>query len=538
MTRLTVFNAATLAAACLLAAVPTLAQPVIDGTADAAFYGPALSTTGTGSPALQNTRTHFGDGSSNPDPIVTGNNLADGGGSEINQVFGRVADGRLHVLVAGNLEGNFNKLVVFVDAVENTGGVNVIDGDALPTGVDSFCCGGLDAEDGALQRMNGLTFDAGFNADSLLVFTHGRETVNPGGNTGDYNGDAFITAADYTTWRDNLGEDGAALQNRGEGLVGPVTEADYDVWAENFNDQPTVEFWAASAHYSDLTGGAEGAHAGLGMQLAPRGAPNVLRGDGGTISDFPFVPSGNPGNSDDLLSGFTLPNLAQGELIDRDYVMTHGGCSDDVGADCDALEFEFALDIDPNETEAAVGPEGTVNESSHRRFDNIIDLQMAINNSNIEGVEGSGGPDFSFDNSMGDTDDPENVMTGIEFSIPLSAIGASEGGGDIRLTAFVNNGGFDFASNQFAGDGLQTDVDTDPVNGILEGDASNLGNALLDTDGQGALVTLEDLAGLQYVTVVNTPQASVGSNANVPEPASVVMVLAAVGGLLARRCWK
>lgn len=520
MIRPTLFVATLLVAAVSLAPA-AMAQPVIDGTVDAGFYGSALSTTGTGTPAIQNTRTQFGDGSGNPDPIVTGNNLADGGGSEIDQVFGRVADGRLHVLVAGNLEGNFNKLVVYIDAVENSGGVNTIDGSALPTGVDSFCCGGLDAADGALQRMNGLTFDAGFNADSLLVFTHGRETVNPGPNTGDYNGDAFVNAADYALWRDNLGEDGAALQNRGEGITGVVTEADYEVWRDNFGDQPSAEFWAATAHYSDLTSGTTGDHAALGMQLAPRGAPNVLRGEGGTLADFPFVPFGNPGNSDDLISDFTLPNLGQGELIDRDYVLANGGCSDDTGADCDALEFEFALDVDPNEVD---------NASSHRRFNNIVDLQMALNNSNIEGVEGAGGPDFSFDNTTGDTDDPENVMTGIEFSIPLSAIGATEAGGDIRLVAFVNNGGFDFASNQFAGDGLETDVAMGGV--LLEETASNLGNALFAASGGTPLVTLEDILGLQYVTVVNTPQGALNGNANVPEPASFVLLAVAGAGLL------
>jgi len=523
MIRCSIFVTALLVAAVSLFASLAMAQPVIDGSVDAAFYGAALSTTGTGDSAVQNTRTHFGDGSGNPDPIVTGNNLADGGGSEIDQVFGRVADGRLHVLVAGNLEGNFNKLVVYVDASENTGGVNTIDGSALPTGVDSFCCGGIDAADGALQRMNGLTFDAGFNADSLFAFTHGRETVNPG-NGGDYNADTAISLADYTSFRDNLGEPEGTLPNRDVG--GPISEADYVEWTENFGGQTVAEFWSASAHYSDLTNGSTGDHAALGMQLAQRGEPRVLRGEGDTLADFPFVPFGNPGNSDELISEFTLPNLSQGELIDRDYVLANGGCSDDTGADCDALEFEFALDVDPNEVD---------NASSHRRYNNIVDLQMGFNNSNIEGVEGNGGPDFSFDNTAGDTDDPENVTTGIEFSIPLSAIGATEAGGDIRLVAFVSNGNFDFASNQFAGDGLETDV---AMGGVLfEETAGNLENFLFAAPGGTPLVTLEDILGLQYVTVVNTPQGSLNANANVPEPASLALLAIAGAGLLFRqRC--
>ena len=64
------------------------------------------------------------------------------------------------------------------------GGVNVLDGANLPVGIDGFCCGenGTTAPvSGALQRMTGLTFDAGIFADTYLTFSLGQETVNPGG---------------------------------------------------------------------------------------------------------------------------------------------------------------------------------------------------------------------------------------------------------------------------------------------------------------------------------------------------------------------
>jgi hypothetical protein len=84
------------------------AQPVIDGRADVADgYGAALST--------QNTNTQFGN-------ATNGDAVNGGGGSEINQVFGRVSGGRLYVTIAGNLETNFNKMEVFIDSV--AGGVN------------------------------------------------------------------------------------------------------------------------------------------------------------------------------------------------------------------------------------------------------------------------------------------------------------------------------------------------------------------------------------------------------------------------------
>ena len=86
-----------------LMATSAVAQQ-IDGTlvGDESFYGTALS--------VQNTDTQFGN-------AINGGSIDGGGGSEINQVFGTVANGRLHVLVTGNLEPNFNKMSFFIDSV-------------------------------------------------------------------------------------------------------------------------------------------------------------------------------------------------------------------------------------------------------------------------------------------------------------------------------------------------------------------------------------------------------------------------------------
>ncbi|MEO2045277.1 MAG: hypothetical protein ABGX16_01740 [Pirellulales bacterium] len=173
--------------------VCTLALATIDGTASIADGYTLLST--------QNTETQFGN-ATNPDL------LASGGGSEIDQVFGKIEGGRLYMVVAGNLEINFNKSQLFIDSV--AGGVNQINGDEftpednnVPFGMGAFCCGGFEPPNGnntdnigALQRMDGLTFDSAFEADYALVFTHGGESV---------------------------------------GAVDPT------------------EFWAMSAHYADLT---------------------------------------------------------------------------------------------------------------------------------------------------------------------------------------------------------------------------------------------------------------------------------------------
>ena len=469
-------------------ATTAMAQPVVDGSLDAAGYGAALST--------QNTRTQFGD-ASNPDALLAG------GGSEIDQVFATISGGRLHVLVTGNLEDNFNKLTFFFDTNSSTG-VNTLDGDNLPLGLDSFCCGGLGAT-GALQRMDGLGFDAGFKADYSLIVTQGREKVNPG--AGD-----------------------------------------------------ELEFFASSAHFADLTNGVSGASGGLGMQLAPRGLPNVLRGPGdynndgtnnaadytlwrdsqgdvvangtgadgdasGTIDagDFSawadnfnrsttlsadaFAPGGSPGNTEALIAA-SLPGLSQGELIDRTYAQSvNGGCTDDTGAGCVAKELEFALDVDPLEI--------ATNASSHRNFDNFVDLRLAVDNSNIAGVLGNGAtatdPD-EFATVVGE-DDPAAVTTGIEFSIPLSEIGATAGSGnDIRLLAFVNGGGHDFISNQLSGAGNLGDSGF----GLPRG---NLGTSFFNDGIDPPLFTMVDLPGDQFVTISNP-----GVSTSVPEPGTLALL--------------
>jgi hypothetical protein len=448
------------------------AAPVIDGTASVSDgYGTVRS--------VQNTQTQFGDNNGG-DLIATAN-----GGSEINQVFGVVANGRLYVTITGNLETNFNKIEVYIDSI--AGGVNQIVGSQLPAGVDAFCCGGFGTTDGALQRQDGLVFDADFNADRYLTFANGGENV------------------------------------AGRG------------------------FWAISAHYADLTQGTAGQVVRAGYQMAPTGMPNVLRGplgpdfnsdfnvDGrdfltwqrgfgiGTtkpegdangdgvvndadvaqwqeryatdrnLTDFPFNPYiGGP--STESLIGPALPGLSQGQLIDQSYALGAGGCTadgTDGGAGCAAPELEFALPVDSNDP---------TNTKNHRDFNNTIGLEMAFNNSNVAGVEGGSGAVA--------TGDPQNVLTGLEFSIPLAALGNPTG--DIKLLAYINGTGHDYSSNQFSGEG------------VLQG---NFGSLFPDLEAEAP--------GNQFVTIPN----GVAAITAVPEPGSLVLcALAAIGCLCSRRC--
>lgn len=424
--------------ATLMLASSGLAQ-TIDGTlvGDETFYGDRLKPASDTSAAsgLQNTDTRFGNANFQNDPVNSG------GGSELIQTFGTVSDGRLNVLITGNLESNFNKLVVFIDS--GNGGVNTLDGANLPDGFDPFCegCGGgLDEPfgtnqggDGGLQNMNGLTFDTGFNAGYALAFTHGNENVN----------------------------DSTAPTN----------------------------FWAMSAHYADLTQGTAGQVAAAGIVLAPQGMPNVLRAMGDGLADAPATPDGfDDDGIDTTMFGPALPNLGTGELIDRSYALdpVGGGCTDDTGAGCIATELAFVLDVDPAEIDPNMDMDfSDSNGSDHRNFNNTVGLMAAIDNSNTGGVDEL---EPGFPDTLATIADREAVVTGVEFSIPLASIGLPTG--DIKIAAFVNGGGYDFASNQFIGEG------------ILSDNLGSDGNSMFVDDQ--LMFDLSTIAGDQFLTIENT----------------------------------
>ena len=53
---------------------------------------------------------------------------------------------------------------------------------------------------------------------------------------GDYNSDGKVNAADYTVWRDRLGQNGANLPDRDPGNPGNISLADYNSWKANFGN--------------------------------------------------------------------------------------------------------------------------------------------------------------------------------------------------------------------------------------------------------------------------------------------------------------
>jgi len=113
------------------------AQPALDGIRDP-LYGPAR--------AVQTVQTQFGDAS--PD-----------NGSELDAAYARIDSGALYILLTGNLQNNFNRLNIFIDA--------------CPGGQQSINLAQSPANDGWAAAYDGFTFDPGFAADYLLILRNG-----------------------------------------------------------------------------------------------------------------------------------------------------------------------------------------------------------------------------------------------------------------------------------------------------------------------------------------------------------------------------
>jgi hypothetical protein len=54
------------------------------------------------------------------------------------------------------------------------------------------------------------------------------------GVAGDYNENGVVDAADYTLWRNNVGQPATALKNRNPLLTGNINEDDYAFWKSRF----------------------------------------------------------------------------------------------------------------------------------------------------------------------------------------------------------------------------------------------------------------------------------------------------------------
>jgi len=131
----------------LVAALPARAQVTVDGTRDVAYGAPL---------AIQTVDTQFGD-------------ATPASGSELDAAYAVVWNGRLYIMLTGNLEQNYNQLEVFIDS--RAGGENELSNvPVYGAGASAKFSTGVGS---------GMTFDAGFEADYHLFAHWGGASVPP-----------------------------------------------------------------------------------------------------------------------------------------------------------------------------------------------------------------------------------------------------------------------------------------------------------------------------------------------------------------------
>ncbi|QDT69620.1 hypothetical protein MalM25_25590 [Planctomycetes bacterium MalM25] len=166
--------------------------------------------------------------------VITGTDAP--GFSPATVIRGSVAyRGTLEIEIGGTGSGDFDRLEHLLGAgVIDLGGelsVELIDG-YTPSAGDEFLFmtsnGGvfntfdtIDLPEGA----GGLSWDLQYGETIVALVVEGV--------AGDYNYDGLVDAADYTVWRDTLGQAGAGLAADGDNN-GVVEQADYAIWQANY----------------------------------------------------------------------------------------------------------------------------------------------------------------------------------------------------------------------------------------------------------------------------------------------------------------
>ena len=231
---------------------------VIDGMVDAT-YGDAV--------VVQDTQTQFGNADIG---LIDWAN-----GSEIDGAFAYIANDTLFVVFAGNVESNYNKLDIFIDAIPGEGQNPILGNNN-------------DVDFGALNRMGafedkktgevqpGLTFDDGFDADFWLTFTGGPGAKDKKGNTPYV---SYINYAELLTGGGDFGFAGFAGPG-GAGAAGALI-------TDNF-----IQAAIDNSNAAGVTGGDQlepdgGAGVTTGVEIAiPLSALNHTAGDAIRICAF------------------------------------------------------------------------------------------------------------------------------------------------------------------------------------------------------------------------------------------------------------
>ena len=312
-------------AAALAAAGTSHAQVTLDGIADPAYGKEVI---------VQNTQTNFGD--SNLGVVDFAN------GSELNGAYARIEGDFLYLLLSGNLESNFNKLEVFIDAVP--GGQNQLRGDNLD--VDFNGLNRMGDDNSTPKVVEGLRFDEGFEADLWVSLTCG----SPGGV-------GFAVFMNYATLPTEGNGVGGFLGSGGAGFAGAtVFESGFGFGLDNSNT-------AGVFGGGDIGSGA-GVLTGVELQIPLAAIPGY---EGGDLKISAFI----NGGGHDFVSNQVLgpigggANLGEPRLVnfadipgEQFFVVPNGG-----GTKCPA-DLNGDNQVNGSDLTALLGAWGAANGSN------------------------------------------------------------------------------------------------------------------------------------------------------------------------------
>jgi hypothetical protein len=428
--------------------------PTVDGTKDSS-YGSAQAGW------LQGNFTGFGDnGTATP---------AGGGGSEINAVYAVVNAGTLYVMITGNVESNGNGLDLFFDSNAVGGG---------QTTLSNAVGGGAGTR---LNTMNGLTFDAGFDANYYLTFDGNGTTNNVhfadlASGTGYLVGNGGYATVGGALAGGDVGAPAMTATIDNSNITGVTGSPPFNVPSTDFSVGSEIDgvyAYIDSANndlYVLVTGNIESNYNKLHLFLDADGADgqNVMRSDNvsalfnqinrfgpggegpGMVWDASFAPDYWMAVN---MGGFPVAQYADGATLRAggpilgfndepyDYRAYRGSLNDATNVmafDGTALDSQDGTDAD---LETQYAPRLTGNSLLLDPLNPVgvgDAITVASDNSNILGVNSSSASGAA------------SVTTGVEIRIDLDELGW-DGSSDILLGGFMSNGDSSFLSNQVIG---------------------------------------------------------------------------------------
>ncbi len=470
------------------AAAGSGATPTVDGTIDGS-YGAAL--------ALQTNRTNFDD---NNDTSGSSAN-----GSELNAIHTRIADGKLFIMLTGNMKTDFTKLELFIDCDDQPGFNNLPFGTVFQD-IDFNALARLQGDD----DQPGLTFDTGFTADYYMTFGAGGTApdishfpnlanLNTGSGEGYLGSGVTGSGSGVLSGGNNPNSIEVAVNNSNvTGVLAACPPPQGDVDTATGSELDGIYSYVDAAGgflYVLFTGNSQSNFNNLDMffDVNPLDGQNTLRGDNVDI-DFNGLNNmgnrnGNPGLTFD--AGFTADYWlsyrsgggpvvfgnaavlrANGPLRDfndnnLDYGAFKGGpkpANNPTNFNGPRLDAQdgFSPQIFTQFAPGLSGDSLLIDPLAPVGVADVIFL--SINNSNVLGVTGT--------TSAGS----ELVTTGVEVKISLAELNW-DGTTCIRVSAMVLSSNHTFMSNQ--------------VSGGLPPGTGNLGTT--------GLVDFNTLAGNQFV---------------------------------------